>query len=374
MNAAIRPLFKHIRNHDVLFTELANIRNQFASELGLEGYIFHKTPKLITKDNKRLSIEPERSVVLRNYQSAKGFKSVLSNQLPGFNLIPKSDIGFRYPTAAIAGKDAPYIKRFRSEYFHRIDETRDICRPLNLSYGIKSRGKSDNREEYEVWLPENSLKLDPSPLFIDKYAEDLPNEVLEFASLPPIVHGWMGVKRCAFEGIYQAPSQTSNIAVCIALSLDAYNIGAKPDLSFSDATKSSLAYGGAEIEWEVLGYYCPLDSQSSHDEIWEAINQAINAISVPLENTYQASILPCNESKTERILSAIDELGNTSQSIQELNLKPWEFLQTQSDYRKKPKDLSRSVNLLGRLNRLFYNPELPLPSLRELHYLAAQEI
>lgn len=372
MNTAHRPLFKHIRNHDVLFSELSVIRDEYIASLGFHNYTFHKTPKLITADNKRLSIEPERSIVLKDYKSAKGLKSILSKQLTGFSIIPKSDIGFRYPTAAIAGSDAPYIKRFRSEYFHKVDETRDICRPINLSYGIKSRGKSDNREEYEIWLPKDSLKQDPSDLFIKKYAQDLPPAVLHFARQEPVVHGWMGVKRCAFEGVYQHPSRSNNIVICIALSLDAYNIGARPDLSFCERANSSLAYGGAEIEWEVLGYYCPSGYVADHDEVWNAINLSIEAVSAPLEQAYKKHINYCNESKTERILSAIEALGNTTESIHALDLKPWEFLQTQSEYRKKPKDNSRSINLLGRLNRLFYHPDLPLPSLRELHHIAAQ--
>lgn len=371
MNTTVRPLFKHIRNHDVLFEALGDMRNQFVAGMGLVDYQFHKTPALITSSGAHLSIEPERSIVLDSYRSARGFKSILVNALPGFHLVDKSDIGFRYPTAALAGNDAPFIKRFRSEYFHRVDETRDICRPINLSFGIKSRGKEDNRQEYEVWVPEQYLKCDPSSLFIEKYGAHLPDDVLAFIGESPLVHGWMGVKRCAFEGVYLDPKNIGDIVVCVALSLDAYNIGAKPDLSYSDVTNSSLAYGGAELEWEVLGYYCPRGAQPTHDEIWHAIDHAIDALCAPLEDAFKQSIVPCNESKTERILSAISDAGNTSQDIEALNLKPWEFLQTQSENRKKPKDSRRSINLLGRLNRLFYNPESPLPSLRELHYLAA---
>ena len=373
VTAENRPLFKYIRDHCTLFTELSNVRKDFVEQLGLQNYHFHKTPKLITEAGKRLSIEPERSIVLKHYKAAVGVKSILNSSLPGFSLVTGSDIGFRYPTAAIAGSDAPYIKRFRSEYFHRVDETRDICRPINLSYGIKSRGKGDNREEYEVWIPQQDLKLDPSPLFIDKYAKDIPHCVLEFASEPPLVHGWMGVKRCAFEGVYQNKAEFGDIAVCLALSLDAYNIGARPDLSFSDITKSSIAYGGAEVEWEVMGYFCPQDSSPSHDEIWDAINFTIEAVSTPLETAFQRHIVATKESKTERILSTIANANVSIQDIAQLNLKPWEFLQTESAYRKKQHDNKRSVNLLGRLNRLFYNPELPLPSLKELHYLAAQK-
>ncbi|MEM0910721.1 MAG: hypothetical protein AAGJ37_07075 [Pseudomonadota bacterium] len=367
----VRPLFKHIRDHDTLFKEMAIMRNQFVSSIGLVDYVFHKTPKLVTNDGLRLSIEPERSIVLDNYQAASGFKSVLTNKIHGFHIVENSDIGYRYPTAALAGDDAPFIKRFRSEYFHKTDEARDICRPINLSFGIKSRGKEDNRQEYEVWLPEQHLKRDPSPLLVERYGDDLPPEVLAFASEAPLVHGWMGVKRCAFEGIFLDPKNIGDIVICISLSLDAYNIGAKPDLSYSDVTKSSLAYGGAELEWEVLGYYCPEGEEPSHDDIWRAIDHSIKALCAPLEEAYHQNLIDCNESKTERILSAISNAGNTAQDIAALNLKPWEFLQTESENRKKPKDSSRSINLLGRLNRLFYNPEFPLPSLRELHHLAA---
>lgn len=197
-----RPLFKHIRNHDTLFTELAMARNSYAQSLGLTNFNYHKTPKFILADGSRLTIEPERSLVVPDFSLLKGVKRALEKQIPGFYIINNSDIGFRYPTAAIAGLEAPFIKRFRSEYFHKDDEERSICRPLNLSYGIKSRGKGDNREEYEVWVPDENLHLDPTPLFIDKYGEDLPDEVLHFASQTPVVHGWMGVKRAAFEAIY----------------------------------------------------------------------------------------------------------------------------------------------------------------------------
>jgi hypothetical protein len=369
-----RPLFRHIRNHSALFAELAKIRNQFVGHLGLPCDEFHKTPKFITPEGQRLSIEPERSIVLQDYQAAAGAKTILARHLPGFHLVNNSDIGFRYPTAALAGLDAPFIKRFRSEYFHTIDENRDICRPLNLSYGIKSRGKSDNREEYEVWIPEQDVKLDPSPLFIDKYAEDLPDKVRAFAAQAPLVHGWMGVKRCAFEGIYHNKAAFGDIAISVALSLDAYNIGANPDLSFSPLVGSSLAKGGAEIEWEVMGYYSPKSTKIEHDQIWAAINKTLHAISGPLEEAFSSYILPTNESKTERILSAIAQAGVTNEQIIDLNLKPWEFLETLSPMRKKNHDETRSVNLLGRLNRLFYHQDRPLPSLKELHFLAQQEI
>lgn len=369
-----RPLFKHIRNHTALFAELANIRDTYAHGLGMHFDQFHKTPKLITSSGQRLSIEPERSIVLQNYQAAAGLKSILEHEVPGFKLVDNSDIGFRYPTAALAGANAPYIKRFRSEYFHRVDEDRDICRPMNLSYGIKSRGKSDNREEYEVWIPEQDVKLDPSPLFVDKYAEDLPDAVRAFASEPPIVHGWMGVKRCAFEGIYYNKAALGDIAICIALSLDAYNIGAKPDLSMSAHVGSSICRGGAEVEWEVMGYFAPKHAKVEHDHIWSAINHTLEAISGPLENAFAAHILSTDESKTERILSAVASAGVSEAEIAADNLKPWEFLQTMSPERRKRHDSSRGVNLLGRLNRLFYHQDMPLPSLKELHFLAQQKL
>jgi hypothetical protein len=367
-----RPLFKYIRNHTALFAELAQIRNQFSQQLNMGFDEFHKTPKLVTSDGRRLSIEPERSIVLNGYRAAKGVKSILEKNLPGFHLVANSDIGFRYPTAALAGLNAPYIKRFRSEYFHRVDEGRDICRPINLSIGIKSRGKSDNREEYEVWLPEHDVKLDPSSLFINKYAEDLPDSVRTFAAQAPLVHGWMGVKRCAFEGIYYNKAAFGDIAIILALSLDAYNIGANPDLSFSKQVGSSIAYGGAEVEWEVMGYFAPKQAHIEHDQIWAAIDYSLQAVSEPLETAFSEFILPTKESKTERILNAIAASGVTEEHIAELDLKPWEFLETLSPVRKKHNDESKSVNLLGRLNRLFYHSEMPLPSLKELHFLAQQ--
>ena len=42
---------------------------------------------------------------------------------------------------------------------------------------------------------------------------------------------------------------------------------------------------------------------------------------------------------------------------------------TESEHRVKAHDPSRSVNLLGRLNRLFYQPEQQLPSLNWMHDL-----
>lgn len=374
MSETKRPLFKHIRDHSTLFTELAQVRNEFMQSLSTPCDEFHKTPKFVTPEGKRLSIEPERSIVLTDYRAAAGVKNILTKQIPGFHIVKNSDIGFRYPTAALAGLSAPYIKRFRSEYFHRVDENRDICRPMNLSYGIKSRGKKDNREEYEVWVPEQDLKIDPSPLFIDKYAEDLPDEVRAFAAQPPLVHGWMGVKRCAFEGIYINKEAFGDIAISVALSLDAYNIGAKPDLSFSSFVGSSLAKGGAEIEWEVMGFYVPKGDVVDHDQIWSAIGTTIKAFSGPLEEAFSDYIIPTCESKTERILSALIAAGVTNDEIHALDLKPWEFLETVSTARRKTHDGSRSVNLLGRLNRLFYHQDMPLPSLKELHFLAQQEV
>lgn len=373
VNVKNRPLFKHIRNHDALFAELSLLRHDYVAKLGFEHYQFHKTPKFINAAGQRLSIEPERSVVFTDFTAATGVKAKLTRALTGFHIVENSDIGFRYPTAALSGKDAPYIKRFRSEYFHRVNEDRDICRPMNLSYGIKSRGKADNREEYEVWVDDDNLHINPSLLFIDRYKEDLPASVLEFIQQPPVVHGWMGVKRCAFEAVYYNKAQLGDIVICLALSLDAYNIGAKPDLSFCTQNKSSIALHGAEFEWEVLGYFSPNDSVIGHDQIWQAINFTINLLSEPLQTSFSKNIVKSSESKTERILSAIAQSNVTTCDIMALDLKPWEFLQTQSSTRKKAHDETRAVNLLGRLNRLFYHPDAPLPSLKELHHLAASQ-
>ncbi|MEP1448634.1 MAG: hypothetical protein ABJK37_21190 [Paraglaciecola sp.] len=367
-----RPLFRHIRDHNALFSELAMARNSYAQSLGLNDYVYHKTPKFITADGRRLTIEPERSLIVQNYQSFAGVKNVLQREIPGFYIVNNSDIGFRYPTAAIANLDAPFIKRFRSEFFHRDNEDRSICRPRNLSYGIKSRGKGDNRQEYEVWVPDENVQLDPTPLFIEKYGEDLPDEVRQFASLPPVVYGWMGVKRAAFEAIYLSKKAIGDIAINIGLSVDAYNIGARPDLSFSPLVDSSIAKHNAEIEWEVMGYYAPKGEHPSHDEIWRGIDHAIEAVSAPLNNTYHNVAINIQESKTERILSCIAEQQISNQQILDWNLKPWEFLQDSSDSRRKSHDPSRAVNLLGRLNRLFYQETFRLPSLKEVHELIAR--
>lgn len=364
-----RPLFKHIRNHDTLFSELAMVRNSYAQSLGLNHYNYHKTPKFILGDGRRLTIEPERSLVVPEYQVFRGIKSILEREISGFYIVNNSDIGFRYPTAAIAGEDAPFIKRFRSEYFHREREDRKICRPLNLSYGIKSRGKSDNREEYEVWVPDECVHMDPSPLFIDKYGEDLPDEILRFASHSPVVHGWMGVKRGAFEALYINKKKMGDIAINVGLSVDVYNIGAHPDLSYSSLAGSSIAVSNAELEWEVMGFYAPQGEQPEHDDIWSAINHTIEAISGPVSERFEDVAIPTNESKTERILSTIKSQHISDQQISEWDLKPWEFLKTNSRDRRKAHDPSRPVNLLGRLNRLFYQEAHKLPSLKRIHDL-----
>jgi hypothetical protein len=369
-----RPLFKHIRNHDTLFSELAMARNSYAQSLGLNDHVYHKTPKFITADGQRLTIEPERSLIVHNFQSFVGVKNILQREIPGFYIVNNSDIGFRYPTAAIAGLEAPFIKRFRSEFFHRGDEDRSICRPLNLSYGIKSRGKGDNRQEYEVWVPDENVGSDPTPLFIDKYGEDLPDDVRDFASLAPVVYGWMGVKRAAFEAIYLDKKNMGDIAINIGLSVDAYNIGARPDLSYSPLVGSSIAVGNAELEWEVMGYYAPKDVHVDHDQIWSAINHAIETVGIAVSNIYNNVAIPSSESKTERILSCIHDQQISIEQVLQWNLKPWEFLQDVSDSRRKSHDPSRSVNLLGRLNRLFYQESFRLPSLKEIHERIAQPI
>jgi hypothetical protein len=369
-----RPLFKHIRNHDTLFSELAMARNSYAQSLGLNDYKYHKTPKFITADGRRLTIEPERSLIVQDYHSFIGVKHILQRDIPGFYIVNNSDIGFRYPTAAIAGQDAPFIKRFRSEFFHKVDEDRSICRPRNLSYGIKSRGKGDNRQEYEVWVPDEHVQLDPTPLFIDKYGEDLPDDVRDFASLTPVVYGWMGVKRAAFEAIYLDKKNMGDIAINIGLSVDAYNIGAMPDLSFSPLVGSSIAVGNAELEWEVMGYFAPKGAHPDHDQIWSAINHAIEAVGISVNNIYDKESIATSESKTERILSCIQSQHISTEQVLQWNLKPWEFLQDASTYRRKSHDPSRSVNLLGRLNRLFYQESFKLPSLKKIHDLIAQPI
>lgn len=369
-----RPLFKHIRNHEMLFSELAMARNSYVQSLGLTDYEYHKTPKFITDDGRRLTIEPERSLIVTDYQSFKGVKALLQREIPSFYIVNNSDIGFRYPTAAIAGLEAPFIKRFRSEFFHKMDEDRSICRPINLSYGIKSRGKGDNRQEYEVWVPDENLQVDPTPLYIDKYGEDLPDDVRNFARLPPVVHGWMGVKRGAFEAIYVDKRNLGDIAINIGLSVDAYNIGAMPDLSYSPLVGSSIAVGNAELEWEVMGYYVPKGEHPEHDHIWSAINHAIEAVGQPMSDIYSKIAIPTQESKTERILSCIQAQKISSEQILKWDLKPWEFLQAQSPHRRKSHDQSRSVNLLGRLNRLFYQEEFRLPSVLEIHDLVAQPL
>ncbi|QJR81093.1 hypothetical protein CA267_010035 [Alteromonas pelagimontana] len=364
-----RPLFKHIRDHSTLFSEMANLRNLAAKNLGLAGYEYHKTPKFIGPNGERLTIEPERSIILPDVTLLKGVKKQLTDAVTTLTHVPQSDIGYRYPTAALAGLDAPFIKRMRSEYFHRIDEDRSICRPINLSFGIKSRGKADNRLEYEVWLPDDAPDQSPLPLLIEKYGEDLPDDVRAFSQQPSMVHGWMGVKRAAFESLYQNKAEMGDLVMCLGISVDAYNIGARPDLSFSPELDSSIAVSNAELEWEIMGYYAPVGEHFSHDIVWQAINHTLAALGQPLAEIYADSVIPLAESKTERILTTIQQHGVTLEQIQALNLQPWEFLQTASEHRVKPSDPSRSVNLLGRLNRLFYHPERKLPSINYIHDL-----
>lgn len=367
-----RPLLQHKRDHTKLFLEIARLRDNAVLELGLKEYEFHKTPKFVTETGERLTIEPERSIVLPNYRLMEGVLPLLEKSIPGFSLVANSESGFRYPTAAIAGDDAPFIKRMRSEYFHKVDEDRSICRPVNLSYGIKSRGKGDNRLEYEVWIPDDNVEQDPLPLLINKYGEDLPKAIREFAAAPSFVYGWMGVKRGAFDALYQDKSKLGDIVLCLSLSLDAYNIGARPDLSFSPENESSIATNQAEFEWEVLGYYAPQGAELCQADIWTGIDAALAAVSAPLEDAYSSILIPTENSKTERILEIIGEQGVELSEIAELNLQPHEFLQTTSRHRMKGHDASRTVNLLGRLNRLFYQPEFILPSLQELHDVIAK--
>ena len=364
-----RPLFKHIRNHSALFSEMSQYRDQAVQALGLTHYAFHKTPKFVTEDGRRLTIEPERSIVLPNIHHLKGVKTKLAEQVAGLSMVTHSEIGYRYPTAALAGLDAPFIKRMRSEYFHRVDEDRSICRPVNLSYGIKSRGKGDNRQEYEVWMPDEAPEQSPLPLLIDRYGEDLPDDVRDFVEQPSRVHGWMGVKRAAFEALYQNKAVCGDLVICVALSVDAYNIGARPDLSYSPEAESSIAVSNAELEWEIEGYYAPRDWKFDHDTVWNAINHTLEAVNAPLNDLYGQDAIPVNESKTERILSTLQSLGVTTEEIESINLQPWEFMLTESESRVKNHDPSRTVNLLGRLNRLFYQPDRQRPSLNWMHDL-----
>lgn len=364
-----RPLFKHIRNHTALFSELSRYRSSAVQALGLSQYEFHKTPKFVAEDGSRLTIEPERSIVLPNVDKLSGVKTKLAQAIPMLSMVENSEIGYRYPTAALAGLDAPFIKRMRSEYFHKVDEDRSICRPVNLSYGIKSRGKADNRQEYEVWMPEEAPDQSPLPLLIDRYGEDLPNDVRHFVEQPSRVHGWMGVKRAAFEALYQNKTSCGDLIMCVAMSVDAYNIGARPDLSYSPEVESSIAASNAELEWEIEGYFAPRDCQFDHDAVWYAINHTLAAINDPLNNFYSNDILPVTESKTERILSTLQGLGVRNEDIEAMNLQPWEFMRSESEHRVKSHDPTRSVNLLGRLNRLFYQQDRQLPSLNWMHDL-----
>ena len=64
----------------------------------------------------------------------------------------------------------------------------------------------------------------------------------------------------------------------------------------------------------------------------------------------------------------------STEQVLHWNLKPWEFLQDASIHRRKSHDPSRSVNLLGRLNRLFYQESFKLPSLKKIHDLIAQPL
>lgn len=362
-----RPLLNYKRDHKTLFLENARLRDEAIQILGFHQHEFHKTPKFISENGERLTIEPERSIIVPHYTVMTGVIPLLEREITGFTVVKDSESGFRYPTAALAGDQAPFIKRMRSEYFHKVDEDRSICRPVNLSYGIKSRGKADNRLEYEVWVPDSQIGYSPLPLMIEKYGEDLPQSIRDFILQPSYVHGWMGVKRAAFDALYHCPDMDDAMILCLSLSLDAYNIGARPDLSFAPQIDSSIALSQAEFEWEVLGYYAPQELVLDQDTIWRGINTALEAISAPLQSHFHSAIVPSNESKTERILSVLASHGVANDHVAQMNLQPQEFLQTSSDSRSKRHDPNRSINLLGRLNRLFYQPEHILPSLQTLH-------
>ena len=165
-----------------------------------------------------------------------------------------------------------------------------------------------------------------------------------------------------------------DIAINIGLSVDAYNIGAMPDLSYSPSVGSSIALGNAELEWEVMGYYAPKGAHPDHDQVWSAINHAIEAVGIAVNDVYDKISIASSESKTERILSCIHDQQVSTEQVLHWNLKPWEFLQDASIHRRKSHDPSRSVNLLGRLNRLFYQESFKLPSLKKIHDLIAQPL
>ena len=74
-----------------------------------------------------------------------------------------------------------------------------------------------------------------------------------------------------------------------------------------------------------------------------------------------------NETIPEQVI--IKALNAAVLSANSSNLQPWEFMRTESAHRMKAHDPSRSVNLLGRLNRLFYQPEQQLPSINWMHDL-----
>ena len=125
-----RPLLKHIRNHEALFLEIARLRDLAIEQSGLGNYEFSKTPKFISETGERFTIEPERSIILPDYHLFKGLKHALTERVPGLTIVEHSDCGYRYPTAALAGLDAPFIKRLRSEYFHRaghLATMRSLC-------------------------------------------------------------------------------------------------------------------------------------------------------------------------------------------------------------------------------------------------------
>lgn len=367
----VRPLLKHTRDHEVLFSEIARLSDIAVKNLELKNYGFHKIPKLVTDQGDRLSIEPERSIVVPNYTLLQGVLPMLEESIPGFSMVPNSEAGFRYPTAALAGKDAPFIKRMRSEYFHRVDEDRSICRPVNLSFGIKSRGKSDNRLEYEVWVPDSAIDRNPLPLMVEKYGGDLPQSIRDFILQPATVYGWMGVKRAAFEALYHNPKELGDIVLCMSLSLDAYNVGARPDLSYCSEVESSIAMSQAEFEWEITGFYAPEGEVQNVDMLWSGIRYALAAVAEPLEDIFGSIIIRTDQNKTERILNTVENLGISVDYVKCLNLQPEEFLKTSSDHRVKSHDPKRCINLLGRLNRLFYQPQHKLPSINRLHDVIA---
>ena len=139
---------------------------------------------------------------------------------------------------------------------------------------------------------------------------------------------------------------------------------------------SSIAVNNAELELELelMGYYATKDTHPVQDLICSTINHAIEAEGRAVSGKYDKVAIPSRESKTERTLSCIQGQHISTEQVLQWNLKPWEFLQAASIHRRKSHDPSRPVNLLGRLNRLYYQESFTLASLKKLHDCIAQPI